>query len=651
MPNITRKIDHGSDMARKILAEIRARVRYSQTKLTSKHEKWRKAEETSLAYVDEREVDALRRADRENGLPQYTTIQLPYTSAVMLSAHTYLTSVFFGRDPVFQFTGRHGETQQSVQAIEALMDYQLRIGAMLVPLYTWLYDAGKYGVGVLGAYWEERIEAVTRISEEPLVDVLGNPISGRTQKISRTEPITTYTGNRVYNVQPWDFLFDVRFPLRDFQKGEYCAVPFALGWNECKRREAQGYYMNLDEVKSGRSGETFGDNAWSSQLERPEATGGSEQPSDLGAQIGSGRPLMVKGYECHIEIIPKEWGLGLSEFPEKWVFTCTQDYCVLLGAAPLGAMHSMFPFQVLPLEMEGYGITTRGMPEVLEPIQQTLDWLINTHFYNVRATLNNNFVVDPSRLVMKDVLNPAPGRVMRLKPSAYGTDPRQAIHQVLTADVTQNNLRDLQVMMGFGERALGVNDQLMGMLNSGGRKTATEIRTSTTFGVNRLKTIAEWFSAVGFDPLSQMLVKNSQQYYSGEKKFRIAGDLVNGAGAGFMTVDPTQLAGSYDYVPVDGTLPVDRYAQANLWRELLAQMRNFPQLMVQYDLGRIFEWVAQISGLKNITQFKVQLGSPEMLQQQAMMGNLVPMGGGPGGARSAGPSGIPEPKQVSGMGQ
>jgi hypothetical protein len=71
--------------------------------------------------------------------------------------------------------------------------------------------------------------------------------------------------------------------------------------------------------------------------------------------------------------------------------------------------------------------------------------------------------------------------------------------------------------------------------------------------------------------------------------------------------------------------------------------------MVQYDLGRIFEWVAQISGLKNITQFKIELGSPEMLQQQAMMGNLVPMGGG--GTKAAGPSGIPEPKQVSGMGQ
>lgn len=647
MPNISRKIEHNSDLARRILAEVRARVRYSQTKLSSKHEKWRKAEETALAYVPEREVDRLRQADKDNGLPQYTTIQLPYTSAVMLSAHTYLTSVFFGRDPVFQYAGRHGETEQQVLALEALIDYQKTVGSWLPPVYTWLYDAGKYGVGVIGNYWEERIEAVTSIKEVDEINILNEP-TGKKLKVQDTIPVTTYTGNRIYNIQPWDFLFDIRVTLRDFQKGEYCAVPFQLNWNECKRREFQGYFINLDKVKSSKSGETYGDNQVDSVLERPEMYGGNEAAGELGSYFTSNRPMVIKGYECHIEIIPDEWGLGKSTYPEKWVFTCTQDFSVLLGASPLGALHCMFPFQVLPLEMEGYGLTTRGMPETLQPIQDTLDWLINTHFYNVRATLNNNFLVDPSRVVMKDVLDPRPGKIWRLKPSAYGTDPRMAVHQLITTDVTQNNLRDLQVMMGFGERALGVNDQLMGMLNTGGRKTATEIRTSTSFGVNRLKTIAEWFSAVGFDPLSQMLVKNSQQYYNQDMKFRIAGSLVQQAGQAFINVNPETIAGGYSFVAVDGTLPVDRYAQANLWRELLAQMRNFPAIMGQFDLARIFEWVAQISGLKNINQFRVQIGSPEMLAQQALQGNVVPIGGGSGAA--AGPGGFPQPKQISGNG-
>ncbi|WP_291144443.1 hypothetical protein, partial [Dokdonella sp.] len=78
-----------------------------------------------LVYLPERDVDALRRESREGGLPQYTTIQIPYTEcAVLMSAHTYFTSVLRGRSPFFQFSARHGEPAQAVQAIEALHDYQ-----------------------------------------------------------------------------------------------------------------------------------------------------------------------------------------------------------------------------------------------------------------------------------------------------------------------------------------------------------------------------------------------------------------------------------------------------------------------------------------------------------------------------------------------
>jgi hypothetical protein len=218
-----------------------------------------------------------------------------------------------------------------------------------------------------------------------------------------------------------------------------------------------------------------------------------------------------------IELIPKEWQLGGSDWPEKWVFTCTQDFATLIGAEPHGAFHAKFPYQVLPLEPEGYGLTTRGLPEILTPVQNTVDWLINSHFYNVRAVLNNRYVVDPSRVVMKDVLDPLPGGIIRLKPEAYGQPTRDVVSQLPTADITQGHMADLPAIIGIGERTVGVNDQVMGMLESGSnRKTATEVRTSTSFSINRLKTIAEFASASAFEPASQMLVQNSQQYYDME---------------------------------------------------------------------------------------------------------------------------------------
>ena len=309
------------------------------------------------------------------------------------------------------------------------------------------------------------------------------------------------------------------------------------------------------------------------------------------------------------------------------MFSVTADFGLVFGAQPLGALHNKFPFHVLEFEPEAYGLINRGIPEIIEPIQTTMDWLINSHFYNVRKVMNDQFVVDPSRVVMKDLLDPLPGNLIRLRPSAYNTDTRTAINQLQVTDVTQNHLRDIQLMLALGERTLGVSDQILGALSGGGRKTATEVRAASTFGISRLKTVSEYFSSMGWAPLAQMMVQNSQQYYDADKKFRIVGDLVQEAGQQFIQVNPESITGFFDFIPVDGTLPVDRMAQANLWTQMFAQIQKMPQVAQQYDLGRIFAWVAQLAGLKNINQFKIQIQPDGVLEQQAQQGNVV---AGPG---------------------
>jgi hypothetical protein len=334
--------------------------------------------------------------------------------------------------------------------------------------------------------------------------------------------------------------------------------------------------------------------------------------------------------------VPSEWGLGDTSFPEKWVFTTDASFTTLIGAAPLGAIHNKFPFQTIEYEPEGYAFSNRSMMEVLDPIQRTMDWLVNSHFYNVRKALNHQVVVDPSRVVMKDLLDPLPGNVIRAKPSAYGSNMKDAVFQLAFQDVTRSHLGDLQAMNEFGQKIVGINDQLMGALSQGGRRTATEVRTSSTFGINRLKTSSEYYSATGWAPLSQMMVQNSQQYYDAERKFRIVGDLVLEAGENFVDVTPDMIQGFYDFVPVDGTLPVDRFAQANMWQQMLQQLPKIPQVAQQYDIGRIFAWVAQLAGLKNINQFGAQ----------AQQGNVI----GIPGREPRDPTVVPEPGQVPNVG-
>jgi hypothetical protein len=619
----TLDIKPGSELSQRILDMVKDRVMFSKRSTQTKHDQWAKGEESVLAYLPERTVDERRRLQREAGKPQYTTVVVPYTYGVLMASHTYWTTVFMSRNPILQFTGRHGESQQKIQALEAIIDYQVQVGEMLVPWYIWLYDAGKYGVGILGMYWDEVETRVSRI-ETIEQSILGFN-TGRSKKRKITETIKGYMGNKVYNIRPYDFFPDPRVPFARFQEGEFCAIYNELGWSRVLDLQAKGEFTNVDRLKKDQSGDTGGRDQGSSILELPES--GNFGWSDFSNRKAQD---VVKVYEHYQDLIPSQWGLGKSDRSEKWVFTVTTDWKYVLSARPLGYYHNRFPLMVIEYEPEGYALVNRGIPEVIKPIQNTLDWLLNSHFYNVRKALNDQFIVDPSRVMMKDVLDPLPGGIIRLKAEAYGTDVRGAIEQLQVTDVTQAHLRDMNVMFEIGQRALGVNDQIMGMIQKGGRKTATEIRTSSSFGINRLKTTAEYFSAMGWSPMGSMLVQNTQQLYDAEMQFKLVGDLMQEAGPGFVQVTPDEIGGMYNFVPVDGTLPVDRFAQANMWRELFVAMRNMPEIAQQYDTGRIFAWVAQLAGLKNISQFKLQTNvlPDEEVQREAQKGNLVPISGG-----------------------
>lgn len=626
MPSLTKEIPENTEAHRKIVRMLESRLKIAHRGQASRHAAWQRAEDVVLAYVPENELDARRARARDRGEPKYTTIKLPYTYALLMAQHTYLTSVFFGRSPVHQYSGRHGEGEQQVMALEALIDYQVNVGRILGPYYLWLYDALKYGVGILEEYWEDEEVQFSYIS-------LGGPDG---QKLHTRVRMPGYQGSKVHNISPWDFLPDPRVPVSRYQEGEFVFVRKYLSWNTLVKRQRQGYYMNIDKI--GTSVRDFAGMPLSSQLERPERN------VNVFCADGAEHPAVVPVYEGCVEIIPSEWGLGDSDFPEKWMFTITGDLRLLLGVQPHGAMHCEFPYAVIESEVEAYGLWNRGLPDIIEPVQNTMDWLINQHFYNVRAALNNQFIIDPSKIVIKDVEDGGPGFVYRLRPEAYGQDIRSFFHQVPVADVTRQHISDVQTMLAIGERITGINDQILGVLATGGRKTATEVRTSTGFGVNRQKTIAEYISSTGFMAHSQRLVQLTQQYYTTEKKLRIAGSLAREMGsdelANFIMVTPDMIKGFYDVVPVDGTLPVDRLALANLWREIMMQMRLVPSLLARYDLGRIFAHIAQLAGIRNLGQFRIKVDSPEALMQQADAGNVVPLKrnmNNPTGVPTAGP--------------
>jgi len=260
---MTREIKKGSKLHTRITTRLSSMIKMAEAEQAKKHDKWKRAEEAVLAYLPETAADAVRAKKRDDGLPSYTTIVVPYTFGIVMTVHTYLTSVFFGRVPIHQFVGSSGEGEQQTQALEALISSQVQGGDMLGPYYIWLYDAVKYGVGIIGEFWDDETIQFSRVEE--IVD----PFTLQPVKTQTTRQVPGYQGNRIVNVSPFEFLPDPRVPVQNFQKGEFCGIRKEIGWNTLVRRARQGYYMNVEEIESTArwSGTNKAENE--SALERP----------------------------------------------------------------------------------------------------------------------------------------------------------------------------------------------------------------------------------------------------------------------------------------------------------------------------------------------------------------------------------------------
>ena len=625
----------GSELHTRVLSAFRDRLRLGRNGHAKRNALWSQNEDMLKAYVPESDNDALRKQSRKDeGTPQYTTIEVPYSYALMLTLHTYLTSTFLSRTPILQMSGRHGESQQAEQAVEALLDYQITSGGNLPALYIWLLDPLRYGHGVIGQYWDEEQIAVS--ARVPVArKFLGADIPGTETMKTIQQVLQGYVGTRLYNVRPQDFFHDPRLPFWRMQEGEFCIRFDQIGWSTAKTRERNGVYFNIEAAAKSMNQPGYRDPGSARTSLANDSTVDQSILRDA-----DGNPSRLNIHEFYWEIVPRDFNLGDGEIAEKWVFTIANE-TTIIGCQPLGLLHNKWPFDGLEYEVGGYELFNRSVLEVSKTLNDTLTWLFNSHFFNVRKTLNDQFFVDPSMVSMEDMEDPNPGRLVRLKPAAYGKPVDQFVKQFPVVDVTRQHVQDSGFVADLMQKLLGANENLMGN-TQGTRHTATEVRSATANAVNRIKTVCEWMSATGFAPLATKMLQSSQQLYDMERKFRIVGDLTQW-GERFITVTPDQIAGFYDFVPVDGTMPIDRYAQANLWQQLLGGVAQLPQVMGAYDMPKIFAFVAQLAGLKNVNQFRIQVLPDAQMQQQITAGNSVPLE-----AVSMGNSN--EPGQIPGMG-
>ena len=157
-----------------ILKQVQSWVKASDEKLTERALAWEAAEKANQSYAPKADAERRVKADREE--VGFTAVVIPYSYAMLMAAHTYLCSVFLGRDPVFQYEGKTGQGQDQMLKVEAMIKHNVTAGEMDAALYFWLYDVCMYGVGVVGLTWMDEKIAITTYGKSPvMVDGVQDP--------------------------------------------------------------------------------------------------------------------------------------------------------------------------------------------------------------------------------------------------------------------------------------------------------------------------------------------------------------------------------------------------------------------------------------------------------------------------------------------
>lgn len=610
-----------------VLNYLVKRLEFSERKMSQFHPRWRVNEQMLQAYVSTQDYESILKALRDEkkgpGLP--VEINVPFAWAQINTIVTYLLHMFAGRKPMFTLGSYRAEQVARAKNLEMLLQYNADFKRFVRSLYFFLMDGETYGLGVMRTLWStvNRTRTVIVPPAPELVQIMAS-MGQQAQSERQRQQYVAFEGNTCENVDPFMFMPDPRVPMHEVaEKGEWVAWRAYEGRHRLLREQAAGNLKWVDKTDPVERRDLTGQGSSSRGL---RALGESHAGEDFerGATIAPN--FMVD--QGTFEIVPAELGLGPSNVPEKWIFTVLNGKQIV-QAEQIETPHGKHPVVIAEPNSVGYAFGQLGTADFLGPSQQLMSWFMNSHVDNVRTALNNMLVVDPTKIEMKDLERPGPGKIIRLKNTAFGlSDPKSAVFQLQVGDVTRAHMSDANTFGRMAADLTGVSDNMRGLQDAGGRKTATEIRTSSEAGASRLASRGKIYSAMALTQLAEMWTMNYQNYMTQEFELAVLG---REGVQNTVRITPDNIQGDFTFPVQDGTLPMDKVGMLDVWKEILMGVAQDPELRQRFDIVQIFEWVAELGGAQNIENFKLNVVPNGQAQEAIGSGQGIPLGAAMGG--------------------
>jgi hypothetical protein len=610
-----------SDFHIKLRSRIWERAQAARNEISKRFPYWNEIDRTLTAYIplkDEEEVIK----NKDDSKP--VSIVFPYSYSTLEALMTYMTMAFF-QDPMFQYDGVDDSDTLGAMLMELLIKVHCSKNKVPLNVHTVLRDSFAYGIGAAIPEWTRRWGKKPVIHQSITESVLGQQ---NNRSISMDKALL-FEGNALSNIDPYMLLIDPSVSSADIQKGEF------VGWVDrtnymsllAKESEEDSGYFNVKYLKDRKDRRST--LALDESL-RQERHGGS---NDLLRSGNLTNP--VDTIKMYITLIPKDWELSSYEYPEKWYFELASDD-VIITCHQADHNHGMYPIGVASPEFDGYSVTPIGRMEILYGLQHILDFLFNSHVTNVRKALNDMFVVDPYLINIEDLKDPKPGKLVRTRRPAWGHGVKDAIEQLQVNDVTRANIGDASFIINFMDRISGADQAAAGALRQGGpeRLTGTEFQGTRNSQMGRMQRIAQIVGLQFFQDIGTMFAVHTQQYMQEDTFVKIAGRYRDQLTSIFGSkknapVTPFDLAINYDLLMRDGSIPGGNFSQS--WLEMFKTIGTTPELMKQFDVTRIFMYIAKELGAKNVEDFRrntdrIQPTSmpDEEVAKQVQAGNMIP---------------------------
>jgi len=265
-----------------------------------------------------------------------------------------------------------------------------------------------------------------------------------------------------------------------------------------------------------------------------------------------------------------------------------------------------------------------------------------SHIANVRKAINDMLVVDPSLININDLKDPQPGKLVRLRRSAWGRDVKGAVQQLAVVDVTKQHIQDSAYVVDLMQKCSAAVDSVMGVIDRRGeRVSATESRDVNSNALSRLAKAARVTSIQAMHDIGYMFASHTQQLMSKELWVTTTGrwaetleaDYGDRIQTGKIKVMPWDLSVDYDLTIKDGSV---MSGDAMVWTQLFQVIATQQPLLAAFDLPRIFKHIARLMGAKDVDEFVIKGGMPpaqmsmvpdQLAIAEKQAGNIVPVGG------------------------